>query len=48
MKSNSITIRKRILAGSKVGSGGGRACALRHFTLEYRLIEGMLTAPCND
>ena len=28
MKSNSITIRKRILAASKVGSGLGRACAL--------------------
>ena len=25
---NSISIRKRILAGSKVGSGRGRACAL--------------------
>ena len=28
VKSNSITIRKRILAGSKVGSGRGRAYAL--------------------
>ena len=30
MKSNSITKRKRILAESKVGSGRGRACSLRH------------------